>query len=330
MKVLGIESTAHTFGVGIYDSKLDKILSNEKAYYKTPAGQGIIPRKASEHHAQNANETIRRALKTAKLSMKDIDVVAYCAGPGLGPCLQIGCACASFLSAKFDIALVAINHCQAHIEIAKWQTKFLDPIIVYVSGANTQIIVEQECENKNGESFKKFRVLGETLDIGLGNLFDMFSRELKDEFGHGSTIAKKALRTDKYELMPYTIKGMNFAFSGLFSYAKKKIGRMDEALLCNSFMQTAFCEVCEASERALMLYEKKQIIACGGVAQNKVLIQKLDMMAKMHGAEALTCDDEFNADNGAMVAYAGYLQYITGKKIDYKDAWTDQKWRVDA
>ncbi|PIT84126.1 UGMP family protein [Candidatus Micrarchaeota archaeon CG10_big_fil_rev_8_21_14_0_10_45_29] len=345
MKILGIESTAHTFGVGVYDSTKNKILANEKAYYKTPPGEGIIPRKAAEHHAKNAAQTISLALKKAKIKMKNIGAIAYSAGPGLGPCLQTGATAASFLAQKYDLPLLPANHAHAHIEVGKAICKFSDPLILYVSGGNTQIIIEQKKPEKEnaGKSFraakkgKKFLagkeggylVLGETLDIGVGNLFDSFARELGYKFAHGGILAKKAAETEKFHLMPYTVKGMNFAFSGLFTYAKSQIGKMDEAQICNSFMKTAFCELCEASERALMLTGKKEVLVCGGVAQNKQLMKMMQIMAKSHGAKAGTCENEYNADNGAMISLLGARLLKEGKAIDAKKAWIEQKWRVD-
>ncbi|MFH1306167.1 MAG: KEOPS complex N(6)-L-threonylcarbamoyladenine synthase Kae1 [Candidatus Micrarchaeota archaeon] len=322
MKILGIESTAHTFGVGIFDSKKNKIIANEKAYYKPAAGEGIVPREAAEFHSKNATRVISTALKKSKLNIKNIDAIAYSAGPGLGPCLQTGATAAAFLSKKYNLPLVPVNHCHAHIEIGKWQCKFKNPLILYVSGGNTQIIIEQ----KNGK--QRFAVLGETLDIGIGNLFDSFARELGYEFAHGGVLAQKAAQTKRYHLMPYTVKGMNFAFSGLFTYATKQIGKMPEEELCYSFMETAFCELCEATERALMLTGKKEVLVCGGVAQNKELMKKMKIMAKAHGAKASTCDDEFNADNGAMIALCGAK--LLKNKIDVKDVWYEQKWRIDA
>ncbi|MFH0927362.1 MAG: KEOPS complex N(6)-L-threonylcarbamoyladenine synthase Kae1 [Candidatus Micrarchaeota archaeon] len=323
--ILGIESTAHTFGVGIYDSKKDRLLSNEKAYYK-PINEGIVPRKAAEHHCENAAHTIEAALKSAHVKMGDLDAAAYSAGPGLGPCLQVGASAAAFLAQKFDLPLVPVNHPHAHIAIARWQTGFSDPLVLYVSGGNTQII----CGTKKGKFFgPPFSVMGETLDIGLGNLFDMLSREMGDEFSHGSVVAAKAMKGKNYALMPYTVKGMNFAFSGLFTYAKKLIGKMDENDLCYSLMETAFCELCEAAERALMLTGKKEVVVCGGVAQNSQLMKKVKIMAKAHKAKAGTCENIYNADNGAMIAYAGFLEFERGKKISARDFWADQKWRVD-
>ena len=318
VRILGIESTAHTFGVGIFDSEKNSILSNEKSFYK-PFKEGIVPKKAANFHIQNAPIVISEALKKANLNLKDIDYIAYSAGPGLGPCLQVGLLAAQFLAAKYEKKLIAVNHPYAHIEIAKFETGFFDPLILYVSGGNTQILIQKDK--------LKFLVLGETLDIGLGNLFDMFSRALGHEFGHGSIIAQQALNGKKFYLMPYTVKGMNFAFSGLYTYAVKQIGKIPQEDLCYSLLETAFAELCEATERALLLTQKKQIIACGGVAQNNKLMEKLSLMARLHGAEAKTCQPIYNADNGAMIALAG--SKLIDYAMDFKKGFYNQKWRVD-
>ena len=342
MRILGIESTAHTFGVGIYDSSADKILANEKAYYK-PINEGIVPRKAADFHSQNGAKIIEKALARAKTKITEIDAIAYSAGPGLGPCLQVGACAAAFLAAKYDLPLVPINHCHAHIEIGRWQCKFSNPLVLYVSGGNTQIIIGSKLGGRVRKSLKlgrgappprfgfgaPFAVLGETLDIGIGNLFDVFARELKIPFAHGSVVAQKAMKGKNYHPLPYTIKGMNFVFSGLLTCASKMIGKINEEDLCYSLMETAFCELAEGTERALMLTRKKEILVCGGVAQNHVLVGKIRQMAKLHGANAGTCENEYNADNGAMIALTGAKMLKKGKMIKPQKVWIDQKYRID-
>jgi N6-L-threonylcarbamoyladenine synthase len=314
MKVLGIESTAHTFGVGIYDAQEDKIIANQKAFYKTPPGQGMIP-------------IVSQALDESQLKISEIDAISYSAGPGLGPCLQVGARMAAGLAEKAKKPLIAVHHGHAHLEVARWQAGFEDPLALYVSGGNTQIIISLK------KSFfgPPFAVLGETLDIGVGNLFDALGRKLGLEFAHGSQVAKMAEKGN-YHQMPYTVKGMNFAFSGLLTYASKQIGKIDANDLCYSLMETAFAELCEASERALLMSRKDEVIVCGGVAQNQALMQKMKMMAKMHGAKCETCESQYNADNGAMIALLGAREMQRkGKKaaIAPKDAWYEQKWRID-
>ncbi len=291
MRVLGIESTAHTFGVGIYDSETDVMLANHKAFYKSPAGQGMIPIVVAEHHRKLGPDIITQAMEQSKSDWKSIDAISYAAGPGLGPCLQIGASSAAFLAGLHGKPLIPVHHGHAHIEAARWQTKFSDPLVLYVSGGNTQIVTDAKNKKNNKKKNKidsfapPFVVLGETLDIGIGNLFDAFAREMKLEFAHGSIVAKMAMEGKNYHELPYTVKGMNFAFSGLLTYASKQVGKIDNNDLCFSLMETAFAELCEASERALLMTGKNEVIVCGGVAQNTVLMDKMKVMAALHGGQ---------------------------------------------
>ncbi len=343
MLVLGFESTAHTFGVGIYDSASNRIIANKKAFYKS-LNEGIVPRKAADHHAQNASKVLGVALAEAGISLSDIDVFAYAAGPGLGPCLKTGYAAAKYLSLMHKKPLVPVNHCHAHIETARWQLKMKNPLALYVSGGNTQIVSGMKYGGKTknaGRGTAKnshavvfgppFFVYGETLDIGVGNLFDSFARELGEEFAHGSVIAAKAEKGKNYIELPYTVKGMNFAFSGLFTAAAKKIRQpgIDTNDLCFSLLETAFSELCEATERALLLSGKKELLVAGGVAQNKVLCGKLKLVADENDVLFGVADNQFNADNGAMIAQTGYVQYKRGKAIAQAKAFSRQKWRID-
>src|SRR3990167_7668792 len=203
MIVLGIESTAHTFGIGIVGN--GKILSNVKKSYTTEKG-GIIPMDAAKHHRDNKESIYSEALKNSGVDESKIDAIAVSQGPGLAPCLLQGMGFAKELSRKLGKPIVPVNHCVAHLEIGR-VTGAKDPVMLYASGANTQIIAYAS---------GKFRVFGETLDIGVGNFIDTFARYAGLGFPGGPKIQELA-KSGKYIELPYSIKGMDVSFSGLAS-----------------------------------------------------------------------------------------------------------------
>ncbi|MEM4195375.1 MAG: tRNA (adenosine(37)-N6)-threonylcarbamoyltransferase complex transferase subunit TsaD [Candidatus Anstonellales archaeon] len=297
MIVLGIESTAHTIGVGICEN--EKILSNAHHIYK-PINEGLIPRKMADHHQQYFKKMLDEALKEANIDIKDVDVIACAQGPGIGSPLSFGFSMAKYLSAHHKKPFIGVNHAYAHIVISELFTKIKRGIIIYVSGGNTQILFENE------EGF--YDVLGETLDIGIGNLFDSFGREIGLRYAHGSVLSELASR-GKYIDLPYTVKGLNLAFSGLFTAAVKALKKNKKEDVAYSLMETSFAMVCEVAERAFYLKKANGFIVCGGVAQNRRLQEMLSKMAEEDGTKFGVAPDEFNRDNGAMIAYAGYLLY---------------------
>lgn len=296
MLVLGIESTAHTLGIGV--CRNGEVLSNAHDIYK-PKKEGIVPRKAADHHADVFPEVLSSSLSSAGVSMEELDLVAFSQGPGIGAPLAAGCTAAKYLSLKYSKPLIGVNHPYAHVKIAEHLTGVSNPLVLYVSGGNTQILAEE----KSG-----FRVFGETLDIGLGNLFDTFAREAGMAYAHGSSLEKLA-RGGSYIELPYTVKGTNLSFTGLQTAAARALKEHPARDVAYSMMETAFSMCCEALERALFLTRKKGIISCGGVAQNRRLQSMLRTLAKEDGVGFGVAPDEYNRDNGAMIAYAGGLLY---------------------
>ena len=156
---LGIEGSANKIGVGIVDSE-GNILSNPRKTYITPPGTGFLPKETAEHHRKHVISIVKQALAEAKLTMKDIDVICYTKGPGMGAPLSVGALVARCLGLKYKKPIIGVNHCVGHIEMGRLATKISDPIVLYVSGGNTQIIAYA-----NG----KYRIFGETIDIAVGN-----------------------------------------------------------------------------------------------------------------------------------------------------------------
>ncbi|MFH0970515.1 MAG: KEOPS complex N(6)-L-threonylcarbamoyladenine synthase Kae1 [Candidatus Diapherotrites archaeon] len=318
MYSIGIESTAHTFGVGIVDEKCT-VLANEKASYTHPDA-GIHPKIAAEHHIEKGSSVLHAALSTSGLKLSDIDVFSFAQGPGLGPCLRVGAITARYLASRYQKPLLGVNHCVAHIEIGKIKTGARDPVIVYTSGANTQIIAFEN---------KKYRVLGETLDMGVGNALDQFGRKMGFGFPGGPIIDAKYFEGKKYIPLPYSVKGMDLVFAGLLTEACKKIGKENENDLCYSFMHTAMAMVCEVTERALAHTEKEQVLVTGGVAASKALKKMLHELCDARGAALFIVPTPYAMDNGAMIAWQGMLEYQHGRKQLLSETRVNQRYRTD-
>ncbi len=317
MICLGIESTAHTFGVGIVDE--ERVLANVWRSYKSES-KGIHPREASEHHARLADQVLREALEKAGIGLKDVDLFSFSQGPGMGPCLRVGAVVSRFLASKFRKPLVGVNHCIAHVEIGRWLTGAEDPVVLYVSGGNTQVIAFEG---------GKYRVFGETLDIGVGNLLDTFARYAGLPFPGGPVIEKLAEKGKRYIELPYTVKGMDVSFGGLLTNLKNKLGRYKLEDLAFSLCETVYSMLIEVSERAMAHCNKDELLLTGGVAADKMLRRKAEIMTKERRAKFFVPDLQYCRDNGAMIAWLGLLMYEHGFRQKLEDTKVKQRWRTD-
>jgi len=321
---LGIEATADDFSVGIlgFDGK---VLANIIDVFLSETG-GIHPREAARHHAEVAGTVVSRAFQQAGITPKDVTIVAFSQGPGLGPCLRTGATVARALAAYLSVPLVGVNHSVAHIEIGKLKTGARDPVALYVSGGNT-IVAAFECG--------RYRVFGETLDIALGNCLDVFAREagLRHRRGmpFGAALEQLAAKGEKLIALPYTVKGMDLSLSGLLTAAVTLLRKGECKLedLCYSLQENAFSMVTEVTERALAHTEKKEVLLTGGVAANKRLQTMLKAIAEEHDARFSVVPREFATDNGAMIAWTGVLAYRHGVVTPVEESFVKLRWRLD-
>ena len=299
MLCLGLESTAHTFGCGIIDDK-GRIYANVTDAYKTEKG-GINPTEAKQHHENTKDKVVDDALKQANLKLQDIDLISFSQGPGLSPCLLVGMRKAKELSKKINAPLVGVNHCISHLEIGKLMTKAKDPVLLYASGANTQVIAYDG---------GKYRVFGETLDMGVGNFIDSFARYIGLGFPGGPKIEKLALNGKQYVELPYVVKGMDVSFSGILTNLKQKYDSKKYAVedLAYSLQETVFAMLVEVSERAMAHCGKDNLVLGGGVACNKRLQQMCKIMCEERNAKFFVPPNEVLVDNGLMIAWLGILQ----------------------
>jgi N6-L-threonylcarbamoyladenine synthase/protein kinase Bud32 len=306
--------------------------------YKPTAG-GIHPTEAGKHHRDVANKVLEDAIAaaiksetgsydTAEDVWRDIDFIAYSAGPGLAPCLLATLEFAQKLGREKGKLLLPVNHCVAHVEIGKQSTGATDPIVLYVSGGNTQVL---------GYAAGRYRVFGETLDIAIGNAIDTFIREAGGGFPGGPIMEKLAAdaRAKKgenaYIELPYVVKGMDLSFSGIVTAALQRLKKgasLED--VCFSFQETCYAMLAEVTERAMAHTGKNECLLTGGVAASKRLQEMLRVMCEERGARFFVCPTDVAGDNAAMIAWNGLISAKSGQKgLKPEEADFNPRWRTD-
>ena len=319
MICLGIEGTAEKTGVGIVDSEGNILASAGKQLI--PESGGIHPREAAEHHAASIIPLIKDALDEAKVDINEIGLIAFSRGPGLGPALRTTATAARSLALSLKIPIVGVNHCIGHVEIGRLTTGAEDPVSLYVSGGNTQVIAYES---------ERYRIFGETLDIAMGNCMDQFAREVGLGHPGGPKVEEHAKKAKNFVKLPYTVKGMDLSFSGLLTAALRKHeygADLDD--VCYSLQETAFSMLVEVTERALAHTKKQEVMLCGGVAANSRLREMLKIMSEEHYADFYMPPIKYCGDNGAMIAWMGQLMYKHGVRQGIEDTTVIQKYRTD-
>ncbi len=299
--IIGIECTAHTFGVGVVNK--GKILANVKDMY-VPASGGIIPMESAKHHKEVSERLWKEALGKAGISEKDVDAIALSNAPGLSPCLIAGLHFAKEKAKKLNVPIVPVNHCIAHLEIGR-SVGAHDPVLLYASGANTQIIAF---------AAGKYRIFGETLDIGVGNFIDKVARYFGMPFPGGPKM-EIAAKTGKYIELPYSIKGMDVSFSGMQTKLQQLFDKGEKVEnLAFSLQETAFPMLVEAAERAMAHTGKTELVLGGGVACNSRLQEMCRIMCEERGAKFFCPERSLLVDNAGMIAYTGEIMFNSGIK----------------
>ena len=319
MVVLGIESTAHTASVGVVTERAE-ILSLATDMFRPPSG-GIHPREAANHHVDVLPGLVEKAIADAHIRPAELDAVAFAQGPGLGPCLRAGATVARMLALTWGKPLVPVNHCVAHVEIARVLSGLDDPMLLYASGGNTQVIA-------HGSG--RYRVLGETLDVGIGNFLDKLWISMGGTFPGGPAIEAAAKGSTELLPLPYSVHGMDVAFSGMLTaaLALRANGATDPDL-AYSVESTAYSMLTEVTERALAHLRRREVVLGGGVACNERLRGMVRSMAEGRGGQSFAPPKALCLDNGAMIAWTGHLAFGAGVTVPVEGSAVQPRQRTD-
>ena len=336
---IGIEGSANKLGVGILryigggsarsgDQGDFEILANPRKTYVTKPGEGFLPRETAWHHQNHIVALTRAALNEANVGPDDVHCISFTKGPGMGAPLRSSAIAARTLSLMWKIPLVGVNHCVGHIEMGRHLTRAKNPVILYVSGGNTQVIAY---------SMKRYRIFGETIDIAVGNCLDRFARVigLSNDPSPGYNIEQVAKTGTKFLELPYVVKGMDVSFSGLLTYIEKEAktkletGECTKGDLCYSLQETIFAMLVEITERAMAHCGAPEVLIVGGVGCNKRLQAMMAEMVRQRGGTTFDMDYRYCIDNGAMIAQAGILAYMCGITTRIEDTVCTQRFRTD-
>lgn len=343
MIAIGLEGSANKLGVGIISHPAAgqtgsaKILSNIRHTYVSPPGEGFLPKDTAKHHRNHVVTLVKQALRESNLSISDISCICYTKGPGMGAPLQSVAVAARMLSLLWDKPLIGVNHCVGHIEMGREITGASNPVVLYVSGGNTQVIAY---------STQRYRIFGETLDIAVGNCLDRFARTLgiPNDPAPGYNIEQLAKKGGNVLLdLPYAVKGMDCSFSGILARVDElahqmhagtlKDGATGELVtpadLCFSLQETVFAMLVEITERAMAHVGSNQVLIVGGVGCNERVQEMMGIMARDRGGSVYATDERFCIDNGIMIAHAGLLAYETGVRTQLEDSTCTQRYRTD-
>lgn len=348
MIALGLEGSANKLGIGIIShpasGKPPVILANLRHTYHAPPGEGFLPKETAKHHRSWVVRLVKQSLRQAGIKPSQIDCICYTKGPGMGAPLQGVSVAARTIALLwgFEDKLIGVNHCVGHIEMGRAITRANNPVVLYVSGGNTQVIAY---------SHHRYRIFGEALDIAVGNCLDRFARalEIPNDPAPGYNIEQLAKKGTEIVDLPYAVKGMDCSFSGILATVEimsrnlatsKEDDRPDRlrteegnlitpADLCFTLQETVFAMLVEITERAMAHVGATQVLIVGGVGCNERLQQMMGMMASERGGSVYATDERFCIDNGIMIAHAGLLAYSTGVRGKLEDSETTQRFRTD-
>jgi N6-L-threonylcarbamoyladenine synthase len=317
MNILGIETSCDETGVAVYNAGNNLVthrLFSQIALHRKFGG--VVPEIASRNHIEKILPLIQEVMFEAKINLHDLDLIAYTAGPGLIGALLVGAAFAKSLGFALNIPTIAVNHVEAHLlaPLLEANPPEFPFLALLVSGGHTQLIEVL--------ALGKYQILGETRDDAAGEAFDKVAKILDLSYPGGPAIEKKAMAGDSKRFhfpRPMVNRaGLDFSFSGLKTFALNCFHQNDKsdqtkADIARAFQDAVVDTFVIKCKRAFKQTKLKRLVVAGGVSANNMLRSRLNAMAEDENIKVYYPRFEFCTDNGAMIAYAGWLNFNCNK-----------------
>ncbi|MFZ7187709.1 tRNA (adenosine(37)-N6)-threonylcarbamoyltransferase complex transferase subunit TsaD [Avibacterium avium] len=335
MRILGIETSCDETGVAIYDEN-DGLIANQlytQIALHADYG-GVVPELASRDHIRKTVPLIQAALQEANLSAQDIDGIAYTCGPGLVGALLVGSTIARSLAYAWNVPAIGVHHMEGHLlaPMLEENAPHFPFVALLVSGGHTQLV--------RVDSVGQYEVLGESIDDAAGEAFDKTAKLLGLDYPGGAALARLAEKGTPNRFTfprPMTDRpGLDFSFSGLKTFAANTINQaikeegtlteQTKADIAYAFQQAVVETLVIKCRRALQETGFKRLVIAGGVSANQQLRQALSELMTQLSGEVFYPQPQFCTDNGAMIAYTGFLRLKHGEhsplEIEVKPRWT--------
>jgi len=325
MRILGIETSCDETGVAIYDEEKGLIANQLHTQIALHADYGgVVPELASRDHIRKLAPLLQAALQEAHLTAKDIDGIAYTSGPGLVGALLVGSTVARSLAYAWNVPAIGVHHMEGHLlaPMLEENPPHFPFVALLVSGGHTQLV--------RVDGVGRYELLGESIDDAAGEAFDKTAKLLGLDYPGGAALARLALKGTPNRFAfprPMTDRpGLDFSFSGLKTFAAntlhqvmKEEGELTEqskADIAYAFQEAVVDTLAIKCKRALKQTGLKRLVIAGGVSANKQLRQTLAELMQQLGGEVFYPQPQFCTDNGAMIAYAGFLRLKQGQQQD--------------
>ena len=329
MNILGIETSCDETAIALYSAKqglLTHCVYSQAIHTKYG---GIVPELASRDHIRKTLPLIKATLTDAGLSNGDIDGIAYTKGPGLVGALMVGASIAKSLAYALRISIIGVHHMEAHLMAVQLEKDAPNcPFIaLLVSGGHTMLV--------HVPQLGCYKILGESVDDAAGEAFDKTAKLLGLPYPGGPVLACLAEQGQPGRFhfpRPMLHQPFNFSFSGLKTYAVNCFRQYgNDAQTCAdiacAFEDAVIDTLIIKCLRALKKTRINTLVLVGGVAANKKLRKHLRKATEKRAVKLYYPRQEFCTDNGAMIAYTGWLR-LNSSELEDNRIYVKPRWSI--